>query len=107
MEKYEQLSVANEGSYALILKCRHRDRVEVGAIKKFLETEEHATVQKMVFRELGMLQKLKHENLFTSIEVFRHCKRFYLVSEYLESTISRKNAWWCRNKLYHVIRAVN
>lgn len=56
MEKYEQLSVVGEGSYGLVLKCRHRDTDQVVAIKKFLETEEDATVRRMALREIRMLK---------------------------------------------------
>lgn len=56
MEKYEQLSVVGEGSYGLVLKCRHRDTDQIVAVKKFLETEEDATVRRMALREIRMLK---------------------------------------------------
>lgn len=56
MEKYEQLSVVGEGSYGLVLKCRHRETDQVVAIKKFVETEEDATVRRMALREIRMLK---------------------------------------------------
>ncbi|CAG9812581.1 unnamed protein product [Phaedon cochleariae] len=87
MEKYEQLSIVGEGSYGLVMKCRHRETEQIVAVKKFLETEEDATIRKMALREIRMLKRLKHENLVTMIEVFRHRKRFYLVFEYLEGTV--------------------
>lgn len=87
MDKYEQISVVGEGSYGLVMKCRHRETDQIVAIKKFLETEDDATIRKMALREIRMLKKLKHENLVTMIEVFRYRKRFYLVFEYLEGTV--------------------
>ncbi|XP_049826543.1 cyclin-dependent kinase-like 1 isoform X2 [Aethina tumida] len=87
MEKYEQISVVGEGSYGVVLKCRHRETDQIVAVKKFLETEEDATIRKMALREIRMLKRLKHENLVTMIEVFRYKKRFYLVFEYLEGTV--------------------
>ncbi|XP_017771310.1 PREDICTED: cyclin-dependent kinase-like 4 [Nicrophorus vespilloides] len=87
MERYEQLSVVGEGSYGVVLKCRHRETDQIVAVKKFLETEEDASVRRMALREIRMLKKLRHENLVTMIEVFRHRKRFYLVFEFMDGTV--------------------
>lgn len=56
MEKYEQIAIIGEGSYGLVLKCRHRETDQIVAIKKFLETEEDATIRKMALREIRMLK---------------------------------------------------
>lgn len=104
MEKYEQIAVVGEGSYGLVMKCRHKETDQIVAVKKFLETEEDPTIRKLALREIRMLkvsklnnkhamfnsrsfQRLKHENLVTMIEVFRHRKRFYIVFEYMEGTV--------------------
>nr|CAI5828114.1 unnamed protein product [Callosobruchus analis] len=118
MEKYEQLSVIGEGSYGIVTKCRHKDTNEIVAIKKFLETEEDGTIRKMALREIRMLKvstpRLRHENLVTLIEVFRHRKRFYLVFEYVAGTVldelERHNGGldyeMCRERIFQVTRAV-
>ncbi|XP_024884451.1 cyclin-dependent kinase-like 4 [Temnothorax curvispinosus] len=87
MEKYENIEIVGEGSYGLVMKCRHRETGQIVAIKKFLETEEDVQVRKMAFREIRMLKKLRHENLVSMIEVFRRRKRLYLVFEYLDHTV--------------------
>ncbi|XP_025992137.1 cyclin-dependent kinase-like 4 [Solenopsis invicta] len=87
MEKYENIEIVGEGSYGLVMKCRHRETGQIVAIKKFLETEEDVQVRKMAFREIRMLKKLRHENLVNMIEVFRRRKRLYLVFEYLDHTV--------------------
>ncbi|XP_054008398.1 cyclin-dependent kinase-like 4 [Hylaeus anthracinus] len=87
MEKYEMMEVVGEGSYGVVMKCRHRETGQFVAIKRFLETEEDLQVRKMAFREIRMLKKLRHENLVNMIEVFRRKKRFYLVFEYLDHTL--------------------
>ncbi|PNF28008.1 Cyclin-dependent kinase-like 2 [Cryptotermes secundus] len=87
MEKYENISVVGEGSYGLVMKCRHRETGQLVAIKKFIETEEDQNVRKMALREIRMLKKLRHENLVNMIEVFRRKRRFYLVFEYMDHTI--------------------
>jgi cyclin-dependent kinase-like len=56
MEKYENISVVGEGSYGLVMKCRHRETGQVVAIKKFIETEEDQSVRKMALREIRMLK---------------------------------------------------
>ncbi|XP_066258284.1 cyclin-dependent kinase-like 1 [Euwallacea similis] len=87
MEKYEQISVVGEGSYGLVMKCRHKETDQIVAVKKFLETEEDPTIRKLALREIRMLKRLKHENLVTMIEVFRHRKRFYIVFEFMDGTV--------------------
>jgi cyclin-dependent kinase-like len=56
MEKYETLGVVGEGSYGLVLRCRHRESGTLVAIKRFLETEDDAAVRKMALREIRMLK---------------------------------------------------
>lgn len=87
MEKYESLGVVGEGSYGIVMKCRHRETGQMVAIKKFLETEEDLSVRKMALREVRMLKRLRHENLVNMLEVFRRKRRFYLVFEFMDHTI--------------------
>lgn len=70
MEKYEQISVVGEGSYGVVLKCRHRETDQIVAVKKFLETEEDATIRKMALREIRML-KVNHQ-FFTTHEIYMY-----------------------------------
>lgn len=58
MEKYENIEIVGEGSYGLVMKCKHRETGQIVAIKKFLETEEDVQVRKMAFREIRMLKVL-------------------------------------------------
>ncbi|XP_042865308.1 cyclin-dependent kinase-like 2 isoform X2 [Penaeus japonicus] len=87
MERYESLGVVGEGSYGLVLRCRHKESGQVVAIKKFLESEDDHTVKKIALREVRMLKKLRHENLVNLIEFFRRKRRLYLVFEYVDHTI--------------------
>jgi serine/threonine protein kinase len=59
MEKYEKISMVGEGSYGLVMKCKHRETGQMVAIKKFIETEEDQTVRKMALREIRMLKVRK------------------------------------------------
>ena len=56
MDKYEHEGVVGEGSYGVVIKCRHRETGQVVAIKKFLETDEDQTVKKIAMREIRMLK---------------------------------------------------
>jgi cyclin-dependent kinase-like len=56
MEKYENLGLVGEGSYGMVLKCRHRDTGQIVAIKKFLESEDDKMVKKIAMREIRMLK---------------------------------------------------
>ncbi|XP_042212810.1 cyclin-dependent kinase-like 2 isoform X3 [Homarus americanus] len=87
MERYESLGVVGEGSYGLVLRCRHKESGQTVAIKKFLESEDDHTVKKIALREVRMLKKLRHENLVNLIEFFRRKRRLYLVFEYVDHTI--------------------
>ncbi|CAG9767372.1 unnamed protein product [Ceutorhynchus assimilis] len=115
MEKYEQIAVVGEGSYGLVMKCRHKETDQIVAVKKFLETEEDATIRKLALREIRMLKRLKHENLVTMIEVFRFRKRFYIVFEFLAGTVLDElekmpgglGEERTRERIYQVCRAIN
>jgi len=56
MEKYENLGIVGEGSYGMVLKCRHRQTGQLVAIKKFLETKEDGIVKKIAMREIRLLK---------------------------------------------------
>ena len=56
MEKYENLGLVGEGSYGMVMKCRHRESGQLVAIKKFLETENDKMVKKIAMREVKLLK---------------------------------------------------
>lgn len=59
MEKYENLGLVGEGSYGMVLKCKHRETGQLVAIKKFLESEDDKMVKKIAMREVRMLKVIK------------------------------------------------
>lgn len=69
MDKYETIEVVGEGSYGIVMKCRHRESGQIVAIKKFLETEEDIHVRKMAFREIRML-KVRRFSFRNAIKFF-------------------------------------
>lgn len=66
MEKYENISVVGEGSYGIVMKCRHKETGQIVAIKKFIETEEDQNVRKMALREIRMLKV--RNNIVTQVK---------------------------------------
>ena len=56
MEKYENLGLVGEGSYGMVIKCRHKEIGQIVAIKKFLESEDDKMVRKIAMREVRMLK---------------------------------------------------
>ena len=56
MERYESLGMVGEGSYGMVLKCRHRETGQLVAIKKFIESEDDKLVRKIAMREIRMLK---------------------------------------------------
>lgn len=84
MEKYEKLGKIGEGSYGIVMKCRHRETGKIVAIKKFLETEDDPQIRKIALREVRMLKQLKHGNLVNLLEVFRRKRKLHLVFEFID-----------------------
>lgn len=87
MEKYEKISKIGEGSYGVVIKCRHRETGRLVAIKKFLETEDDPQIRKIALREVRMLKQLKHGNLVNLLEVFRRKRKLHLVFEFIDHTL--------------------
>ncbi len=56
MENYENLGVIGEGTYGVVLKCRHRETNQLVAIKKFKESDEDEQVRKTALREVRILK---------------------------------------------------
>ena len=50
MEKYENQGLVGEGSYGMVLKCKHKETGQYVAIKKFLESEDDKMVKKIAMQ---------------------------------------------------------
>ncbi len=77
MEKYENLGLVGEGSYGMVMKCRHRESSQLVAIKKFLETENDKMVKKIAMREVKLLKvsyiELSHRSLRVCYLIILSC----------------------------------
>ena len=56
MEKYDNLGMVGEGSYGMVIKCKHKETLQIVASKKFLESEDDEMVKKIGIREVRMLR---------------------------------------------------
>lgn len=56
MENYEVVSIAGEGSYGIVMKCRQKHSKKIVAIKKLVDIENDHYVRKMAFREIRILK---------------------------------------------------
>jgi cyclin-dependent kinase-like len=56
MEVYEKLCPIGEGTYGMVMKCRHKETGQVVAIKKFKESEDDPQIRKTALREVRMLK---------------------------------------------------
>ena len=57
MENYENLGTIGEGTYGVVLKCRHKETGQIVAIKKFKESDEDEQVRKTALREVRILKQ--------------------------------------------------
>lgn len=90
MEKYENQGLVGEGSYGMVLKCKHKETGQLVAIKKFLESEDDRMVKKIALREVRML-KVSFENLMQRMTFF--CHSAFMIKPLL----NRKTNWICMN----------
>uniref|UniRef100_A0ACB8EJP9 Cyclin-dependent kinase-like 3 n=1 Tax=Sphaerodactylus townsendi TaxID=933632 RepID=A0ACB8EJP9_9SAUR len=86
MELYDILGKVGEGSYGMVMKCKHKETGHIVAIKMFYEKPEKS-VNKIAMREIKFLKQFRHENLVNLIEVFRQKKKIHIVFEFIDHTI--------------------
>ncbi|CAL8466762.1 g6298 [Coccomyxa elongata] len=87
MDQYENLGCIGEGTYGVVIKCRHRETGQLVAIKQFKETDDDEQVRKTVEREVRVLKALGHVNIVSLLDVFQASGRVNLVFEYVERTV--------------------
>lgn len=88
MDKYENLGIAGEGAYGVVLKCRNKDTGELVAIKKFREADaDDPEARRFTDREVNILKLLRHENIVSMKEAFRLKKLLYVVFDFVEKSL--------------------
>ena len=78
MDRYEHEGVVGEGSYGVVIKCRHKESGQIVAIKKFLETDEDQTVKKIAMREIRMLKVCRRVKSLINIQQGVGCFYIYI-----------------------------
>lgn len=56
MELYEKICPLGEGTYGMVMKCKHKETHQIVAIKKFKDSEEDPQIRKTAMREVKMLK---------------------------------------------------
>ncbi|CAL5227434.1 g10397 [Coccomyxa viridis] len=87
MEAYQNLGTIGEGTYGIVLKCRHKETGQIVAIKQFKKTDEDKKVHKTVQREVRVLKLLRHPNIVSLLDSFKYKGRTCIVMEYVQKTI--------------------
>jgi len=87
MDHYEFQDSVGEGTYGKVFKARVKSNGRTVAIKKFKESDEDEATKKTALREIRILKQLRHDNVVSLLEVFRHSGKNYLVFEYVDRTI--------------------
>lgn len=87
MNKYSVLGIVGEGTYGVVIRCRHKESGQERAIKKFRESEDDEAVRKTAVREVKILKMLRHRSIVRLHEAFRRKGRLYLVFEYMPKNL--------------------
>eukprot|EP00929_Paragymnodinium_shiwhaense_P038236 TRINITY_DN20240_c0_g1_i1.p1 TRINITY_DN20240_c0_g1~~TRINITY_DN20240_c0_g1_i1.p1 ORF type:complete len:601 (+),score=91.51 TRINITY_DN20240_c0_g1_i1:86-1888(+) len=88
MQKYEEIGVAGEGAYGVVLKCKEKDTGEIVAVKRFRDPEDADEEGKRIMqREIKILRALKHDNIVQVKESFRQQGVLHIVFEFLEKCV--------------------
>jgi len=56
MENYEKLCPVGEGTYGVVMKCRHKETGQIVAIKKFKEKEDDTQIRRTAIKEVKILR---------------------------------------------------
>jgi cyclin-dependent kinase-like len=85
--KYQVIEIIGEGAYGTVYKCKNTETNEIVAIKKFLDKYEKLPKNKVINREIFLLQISKHENIVKFIEAFIKKGYLFLVFDYVEKNL--------------------
>jgi cyclin-dependent kinase-like len=56
MDSYDKIAPIGEGTYGMVMKCRHKETGQMVAIKKFKDSEDDPQIRKTALREVKMLK---------------------------------------------------
>ncbi|CAD2219011.1 Protein kinase domain/Protein tyrosine kinase, putative [Angomonas deanei] len=88
MENYELLERVGEGTYGVVLKCRHKKSDTIVAVKRFKQSETNEYVRCTMMREVCVQRLLKGEpNVVQLLETFMENGKLFLVMEYFQGSL--------------------
>ena len=77
IRNHKVLSIAGEGSYGVVLKCKNMNTGKIVAIKQFKGTEDETTV-----REMKILKLLKHKNIVHMVKMKINLFITYIITHF-------------------------
>lgn len=89
LQKYTVLKKLGSGAYGHVWKVQSKQNKQIYALKKIFDAFQHSTDAQRTFREVSVLNKLKHTKIIGLEEVIPadNNEDIYLVFEYMESDL--------------------
>ncbi|XP_002168361.3 cyclin-dependent-like kinase 5 isoform X1 [Hydra vulgaris] len=89
MMKYEKLEKIGEGTYGTVFKAKHKDTMEVVALKRVRLDEDDEGIPSSALREICLLKELKHKNIVRLYDVIHNDKKLTIVFEYCDQDLKK------------------
>ncbi|XP_057293336.1 cyclin-dependent-like kinase 5 [Hydractinia symbiolongicarpus] len=89
MMKYEKLEKIGEGTYGTVFKAKHKDTLEVVALKRVRLDEDDEGIPSSALREICLLKELKHKNIVRLYDVMHSDKKLTIVFEYCDQDLKK------------------
>jgi len=87
--KYEKLEKIGEGTYGTVFKAKHKDTLEVVALKRVRLDEDDEGIPSSALREICLLKELKHKNIVRLYDVMHSEKKLTIVFEYCDQDLKK------------------
>jgi len=89
MQKYEKLEKIGEGTYGTVFKAKHKDTLEVVALKRVRLDEDDEGIPSSALREICLLKELKHKNIVRLYDVMHSEKKLTIVFEFCDQDLKK------------------
>jgi len=87
--KYEKLEKIGEGTYGTVFKAKHKDTLEIVALKRVRLDEDDEGIPSSALREICLLKELKHKNIVRLYDVMHSEKKLTIVFEYCDQDLKK------------------
>jgi len=89
MMKYEKLEKIGEGTYGTVFKAKHKETLEIVALKRVRLDEDDEGIPSSALREICLLKELKHKNIVRLYDVMHSEKKLTIVFEYCDQDLKK------------------